>query len=521
MKITLTRLYFVIFVVLQVGSPIDMDPAIIRKLIYETVLKIKQTVEQVKANENQCKRLGERIDKIASFLNCIDDTDLQKSELRKSLMNFSICVEQCLAFVTKFQGETLWFFKVFSNQNAKDQFKQLNTQLSQCVIDLNLGIHLEEIFDQKQDELDQEKDLNDIQHKLDEIASMMVRQQQEQLHHLQGIEEHIKQRYNSYKHHLEQNISRANDSVKAKKLENEESSFLHIPYYDLVQKECIGHGGFADVYRGRWLSQDHEVAIKVIRIQYLGERAKEEFIKEISTMHRIRYEHVLNMYGACMEPEKYALVVEYMSLGSLFDILRQRTVQFTWSDRWLIALQVTRGINYLHTLPKPIIHRDIKSHNVLMTKSARGFLVKIGDFGLAKIRHETSQQSRSTPVVGTLPWKAPELLKLGKHTEASDVYALGIVFWELATGCEPYEDADDTTISAYVRGGDRMEIPEDVPDSFTELITKAWAQEPKQRPTCQQLLHFVKEQRSEPDKLEETTVRMWCLSSISSFQACL
>ncbi|CAF3398604.1 unnamed protein product [Rotaria sp. Silwood2] len=351
-----------------------------------------------------------------------------------------------------------------STTGINDQFEKLNAQLLQCAIDLNLGINLEHTFDRKQDELDQRNDLNTVQDKLHEIASMMVRQQQEQLHHLQGIEKHIKQRYNSYKHHLEQNIIRANDSVKAKKLINEEHSFLQIPYYDLIQEENIGQGGFADVYRGRWLSQDVEVAIKVIRIQYLGERVKEDFIKEISTMNRIRYEHILNMFGGCMEPEKYALVVEYMSLGSLHDVLKQKTIQLTWSARWLIAFQMTKGINYLHTLPKPIIHRDIKSHNVLMTESAQGFLVKIGDFGLAKIRHETSQQPTHGPVVGTLPWKAPELLRMGKHTEASDIYALGIVFWELATGCEPYEDADDATISAFVRGGDRLDIPADTPE---------------------------------------------------------
>lgn len=508
---------FFYFVVLQGDSPIDMDPVIIRKLIYETVLNIKQTVEQVKANEKQCTRLGERIDKIASFLKYINDTDLQRSEFIKPLMDFSICIEQCLAFAMKFLGETLWFFKVFSNQNSKDQFKKLNTQLSQCAIDLNLGINLAQIFNQEDDELDQEKDLNDILQKLDKIASMMVQQQQEQLRHLPGMENHTKQRCNSYKHHLEQNIIRANDFVKAKKLILEESSFLRIPFYDLVQEDRIGQGGFADVYRGRWISQDHQVAIKVIRIQYLGDRANEEFIKEISTMHRIRYEHVLNMYGACMEPEKYALVVEYMSLGSLYDVLKQQVVQFSWPDRWSIAHQMTNGINYLHTLPKPIIHRDIKSHNVLMTESVRGLLVKIGDFGLAKIRHETSQQSTVGSVVGTLPWKAPELLRLGKHTEASDVYALGIVFWELATGWEPYEDADDTTIAACVKGGDRMEIPTDIPDSFAELITKAWAHEPSQRPTCQQLVHLLKEQFSEPNTLEEIMVSMWCLFSIFCF----
>ncbi len=433
-------------------------------------------------------------------------------------MDFCICIEQCLVFVTKFQGDASWFFKVFNSINSKSEFDKLNAQLLQCIIDLNLGINLQQIFDRKQDELDQQNDLIAIQNKLDEIASRMAQQQQQELRYLpdiQKIKKEIKPRYNSYKHHLEQNIIRANDPVKAEKMIDKAHFFLRIPYYDLIQEEYIGQGGFADVYRGRWLSQDHEVAIKIIRIQHLGERVKEDFIKEISTMHRIRYKHVLSIFGACMEPEKYALVVEYMSLGSLYDILKRQTIQLEWPDQWLIALQMTKGINYLHTLPKPIIHRDIKSHNVLMTTTAHGFLVKIGDFGLAKIRHETSQQSTNGPVVGTLPWKAPELLRMGRHTEASDVYALGIVFWELGTKHEPYEDSDDSTIIAFVKAGDRLDIPEDIPESFAELITKAWAQEPKRRPTCQQLLHLLKERYSKSDTINEIKVRMRARISFS------
>ena len=193
-------------------------------------------------------------------------------------------------------------------------------------------------------------------------------------------------------------------------------------------------------------------------------------------MHRIHYEHVLSMFGACIEPGNYALVVEYMSLGSLYDVLSDKKVEFTWSDRWSVALQMTKGVNYLHTLPETerIIHRDIKSPNILMSEGMRGFLVKIGDFGLAKIRHETSRQSKDGSAVGTIPWKAPELLKItGKHTTESDVYALGIVFWELATGSEPYEEQDNPTISTLVRLGERMEIPTDVPQAFAKVITDA------------------------------------------------
>ena len=483
-----------------------MEASTIRNLISDTVTTIKEITGKVKANENQCKRLGERIEKITSCLKSISDIDLQRPELRKSLMSFSICTEQCLAFIAKFQGEKSWFLKVFNNPNAKEQFKKLNAQLLQCTTDLHLDIDFEMIFNQRQDQLDQEKDLKGI--KPDEIATMMVEQDRENLRHLHGITEHIDRRHSSYKHHLTQNIVQAQSSSKAHKSVNPEYPFLRIPYYDLVQTECIGYGGFADVYRGRWLSQDHEVAIKVIRIQRLGERVKPDFFKEISTMNRIRYEHVLNMYGACIEPDYYALVVEYMSLGSLYDVLNGREIQLTWSDRWSIALQMTKGVHYLHTPPERIIHRDIKSPNILMTRSAQGFLVKIGDFGLAKIRHETSRQSTPAAAVGTVPWTAPEILEMkGNHTEASDVYALGIVFWELATGCDPYEGVQDTVISVFVIRGDRLTIPEDVPQSFAKIITDAWAQEPAKRPTSQQLVYHLKEECSVSTTPETVPVR--------------
>ncbi|CAF0817135.1 unnamed protein product [Rotaria sp. Silwood1] len=493
-----------------------MDPTSVLSTIYEIAMLIKQSVKQVKANEKQCKRLADRVDAITSILQSRNDNDLQRLELRKSLTNFCSCIKQCLEFITKFSDETSWFFKVFKNQNFKRQFEELNCKLSESATDLNLGINLKQIFDSDNDANDQQIDINTIQSKLDEIAFMMVRRQEAQLGLDKNIEQYINQRLRSFKYQLEQNIIKTNDPVKAQEIAQEENAFLHIPYYDLLLKKCIGQGGFADVYRGKWLSQDHEVAIKVIRIQQLGDKLKEDFVKEISIMYRIRYDHILNIFGACMEPGNYALIVEYMSLGSLYDVLRQETMQLTWTDRWSIALQMTKGINHLHTHTKPIIHRDIKSLNVFMTGRSQDILVKIGDFGLAKIRHETSCQSSKNTSVGTLPWKAPELLKMGKHTEASDVYALGIVLWELATGCEPYEESDESTISAFVQRGDRLDIPPTTPMLFAELISKAWAHEPIKRPTCQQLLVSMKEGYFEPIAAGKLKVRKYSAPYSSS-----
>ncbi|CAF2685449.1 unnamed protein product [Rotaria sp. Silwood2] len=484
-----------------------MDPAAILNAIDQVAEAIQQTVTDVKANQNQCKRLGDRIDAIVLALKSMNNQDLQKSELRKSLNNYHTCIEQCLDFITQFKDQTSWFFKIFENQNYKEQFEELNLQLARCVTDLNLGINLKQIFDSKLDENDQKMDLNIIQSKLDEIASLMVQRQNEQFHHYKGIEQNISQRLNSFKHHLQQNIIRKSDVSREQKIAEEEHAFLHIPYYDLIQEKIIGQGGFADVYHGRWLSQDHEVAIKMIRIHYLDEKVKGDLIKEISMMYRIRYDHILSIFGACMEPEKYALIVEHMSLGSLHDVLKKQTLQLTWPDRWSIAGQMTKGINYLHKLPKPIIHRDIKSLNILLTENGKGFLVKVADFGLAKTRYETSRQSSHNPSIGTLPWKAPELLNMGKHTEASDVYALGVVLWELGTGCRPYEEADDSTISAFVLRGARLDIPANIPSSFAELVSRAWAHEPQKRPTCQQLLSLMKEVVFEHDITKKPQVR--------------
>ncbi|CAF1659080.1 unnamed protein product [Rotaria magnacalcarata] len=477
-----------------------MDPTAVLNIIYRTAVLIKKTVEDVKANQQQCKRLGERIDAINQCLRSLNDRDLKRSAIKQSLDNFRKCVQECLDFITQFKEKTSWFVRVFKNQNHKEQFQELNLQLSQCANDLNLGINLTQLFDAKIDENDQKTDLNIIESKIDDIAQLMEQMKEEQYNHYKGIEENIKQRLNSLKYNLQQDIIKIKDPAKAKEIAEEEHAFLHIPFHDLLQEKRIGQGGFADVYRGRWLSRDHEVAIKVIRIQFLDDRIKGDLVNEISMMHQIHYDHILNIFGACMEPNNYALIVEYMSLGSLYDILGQKLFQFTWSDRCSIANQMTKGINYLHKLPKPILHRDIKSLNILMTEHGKGFLVKVADFGLAKIRRETSRQSSSDPLVGTFPWKAPELLNMGRHTEASDVYALGIVFWELCTECEPYEEADDSTISAFVMRGARLAIRTNIPRQFADLISSAWAHEPKKRSTCQQILNLIKAIWSEIDE---------------------
>ncbi|CAF3754105.1 unnamed protein product [Rotaria sp. Silwood1] len=240
--------------------------------------------------------------------------------------------------------------------------------------------------------------------------------------------------------------------------------FLQISDNDLKLDEEIGRGAFGVVYRAQWLSRHDTVAVKKLHLTQLDKQAEKDFFKELLLMHSIHYPHIITFYGACTEHGKYALVMEYMSLGSLYKILHKDKEPLNWSQRLSIALQTAKGINYLHKLEPPILHRDIKSSNFLLETSHDDYIVKVCDFGLAQTRNETTRQSLLTHAMPcTLQWTAPEILRMKKHTNKSDVYSLGIVYWELAANEIPYDGHESGNIREFVLSGDRLEIPETAP----------------------------------------------------------
>ncbi|CAF3976069.1 unnamed protein product [Rotaria sp. Silwood1] len=209
-------------------------------------------------------------------------------------------------------------------------------------------------------------------------------------------------------------------------------------------------------------------------------------------MDSIRCPNIVSFYGACTETGKYALVMEYMSLGSLYKILHEDNLALTWSERLSIAFQAASGINYLHQLREPVLHRDIKSLNFLIERAYQGFTVKVCDFGLARTRNETTRLTTSNPtLICTLQWTAPEILRLGGHTDKSDIYSLGIVFWELASSKVPYDRHEDGVIRAFVLAGDRLKIPKNTPSTFRKLIKKCWTQNPNDRPNSSDLVEMI------------------------------
>ena len=459
--------------------------------------EIHKNVPQVHANKIQCERLCERIDQLIDPLERLEHTSssILREETRSILDKLLQCVDDCNNYIEKLKSPEQWYEEIYEYKKSEETLKELNKRLSQLGQDLSLGLNIQQLFDQKQDHEDQKEDLKDLQKKLDQISQKMLEKQCEQY---KLIDKMIDKRFQSFRFYLAQNLLMQLDSNQSQELIQEHQQILHIPYKDLyIEDKLLGNGGFADVYKGTWLTHHDQVAIKIIRIHHLAS-IRSDFYRETSTMYRIRYDNILSVLGACVEPNFYAIITEYMPLGSLYDILHKRREQisFDWSDRYSLAWQMAKSINYLHNLNPVILHRDIKSMNFLLKHNGspnQKYLVKVCDFGLAEIRRETSIQSASFPscqIIGSFYWKAPELfISHTQHTKQSDVYSLGIVFWELATERIPWDEyADDSIILVQVKTGQRPTIPSDIPEQYKQLIQNAWNHDPQKRPTCFQLM---------------------------------
>ncbi|CAF1391596.1 unnamed protein product [Didymodactylos carnosus] len=383
----------------------------------------------------------------------------------------------------------------------------MNNRLSQYASDLNLGISISQLFDKSQDEQDQDLDLTDILRKQDEILRLVNQHLEVQINNHESllkahqrhddILDNLQKRMASIKFQFEENLR-----DKSRTGEEDLPPDLKIPFYDLRLEESIGAGGFGEVHRGLWSSRHQIVAIKKLHINHLTAQSKRDFINEVTIMARLHYEHVVTVLGACIEPNSYAIVLEYMSLGSLFDVLQKKTTILTWFHQRSIAEQMAKAINYLHLLDPPIFHRDIKSLNFLLEENMKhgGYLSKVCDFGLASTRRESSRQTTFVGATGTSQWMAPEIFSMKKYTDKSDVYSLGTVFWELVSGEIPYHDAQESAIRLGVIAGERLEIPTHVPNDFRIIIEKCWSHNPHDRPSCHNILCMLNETSQQPNQ---------------------
>lgn len=207
-------------------------------------------------------------------------------------------------------------------------------------------------------------------------------------------------------------------------------------------------------------------------------------------MQSLRHPNVCLFYGAATRSaEQLALIMEYCPNNNLWSLLQNRNIDLNWDQKIELAMGIAKGVHYLHSFNPPVLHRDLKSLNILLDL----YLVpKLADFGWTRKLAE-----KMTGNVGTFQWMAPEVIINHTYTEKADVYSYGIILWEIASREPPYKKMTAAQVCVEVRDKDlRPDIPANCPQPFISLMKRCWDRNSSNRPSFKEIIHELRTFRS-------------------------
>ncbi|XP_020824234.1 serine/threonine-protein kinase TNNI3K isoform X1 [Phascolarctos cinereus] len=281
-------------------------------------------------------------------------------------------------------------------------------------------------------------------------------------------------------------------------------SHFHLQLSEIEFHEIIGSGSFGKVYKGR--CRNKIVAIKRYRAHtYCSKSDVDMFCREVSILCRLKHPCVIQFVGACLnDPSQFAIVTQYISGGSLFSLLHEQKRTLDLQSKLIIAVDVAKGMEYLHNLTQPIIHRDLNSHNILLYEDGHAV---VADFGESRFL-QSLDEDNMTKQPGNLRWMAPEVFtQCTRYTIKADVFSYALCLWELLTGEIPFAHLKPAAAAADMAYHHiRPPIGYSIPKPISSLLMRGWNACPEGRPEFSEVV----------TKLEECLCNIELMSPTSS-----
>lgn len=270
------------------------------------------------------------------------------------------------------------------------------------------------------------------------------------------------------------------------------NSYLIAPT-DVVLVDCIGQGSTAVVYRGQ-LRGAEEIAVKEIR--GTQEDTITAFQRELGILIKVKHPHIVAFLGLIAESYPLRLCLEYCRGGSLFDLLHNHIeTKLSWRQRLVILYDTATAVAHLHSYRPAIVHRDLKSLNVLLLDLVSTVddppHVKLADFGFAK---ET--EVYMTKGAGTIHWMAPEVVNGTTYTEMADTFSYAMIAYEVVCRHIPFIREKPKNVPGLISSGTRPAWDlqdQEVPSGLLDLIERCWDQDVLKRPTFVQIWQSLAE----------------------------
>ncbi|KAJ5071666.1 ankyrin repeat-containing protein [Anaeramoeba ignava] len=251
---------------------------------------------------------------------------------------------------------------------------------------------------------------------------------------------------------------------------------------DVEIVKFVAKGSFKEVHKGVWLGLDVAV-MKLLSGANMTEAERADFENELSMLSNLRHPNIVQFLGASLDPKNMCIIVEFCDRGDLHSYLMSKAV-INDETKLELALDITKGIYFLHS--NKIVHRDLKSPNILLNHKG---VAKITDFGMSKA--VTTSNPNLNTFVGTFNWMAPEIMYGEPYSFAADIYALGIILWEIDNRKIPFDGLSfaQLTMKVAIQGERPPLNPNGI---FNDIIPDCWKRDPSERLNIKQVYTKLK-----------------------------